>query len=178
MPVTLSDRMASPADAPQRLERTPADSDQRHRVVLDFVYFTDAFASRYRGALKAILEQWRLAAAYSLESGLPYTAYVASDLKCGQEPVQRHRAGNHAQPVPAQQGRDVERTPRPSFSDQRRAADRQPRCVQCAQCRAQPRLDDVLYSTAGASLFPNPQFGQTYTATEPRVLQLGLSVGF
>jgi hypothetical protein len=178
MPVTLSDRMASPADAPQRLERAPADGDQRHRVVLDFVYFTDAFAARHRGALKAILDQWRLAAAYSLESGLPYTAYVASDLNADKNQFNDIAPGTtRNQFRRSKEGTLNARLARHFLiSGVRLTASLD--VFNALNAVHNRDVDDVLYSTAGASLFPNPQFGQTYTATEPRVLQLGLSVGF
>jgi hypothetical protein len=178
MPVTPTDRMASPADAPQHLTRAPADSDQSHRAVLDFVYFTDSFAARHRGTLKAILDQWRIAAAYSLESGLPYTASVASDLN-----------GDHNQFNDIAPGttRNQFRRSKEGMLNARLA-----RHFLLGGVRLTASLDvfnafnavhnrdidDVLYTTTGSALFPNPQFGQTYTAREPRALQLGFAVGF
>jgi hypothetical protein len=178
IPLTTDDRLAAPSDAPQHLTAAPSDTDRRHRFVADFVYFTDAFAARHRGTMKTLLDKWRLAATYSLDSGLPYTAYVASDL---------NGDGNALNDIAPGTTRNQFRRVQEGLLNARLARAIRFGAVDltvsldvfnAVNATHNRDVDDVLYATSGGVLFVNPQFGQTYTAGEPRVVQLGLRVGF
>ena len=128
--------------------------------------------------MKAILDQWRIGGTYSIESGLPYTAYVASDLNADHNQFNDIAPGTtRNQFRRAKEGMLSARLARQFLlSGVRLSASLD--VFNAFNAVHSRDIDDVLYTTAGSALFPNPQFGQTYTATEPRALQLGLSVGF
>ena len=175
-PETADDRLVTAGEAPRA--RTAAANDQRHQFVADIIYFTDAFAERHSGVVRAILNDWRLAAVYSLRTGLPYTAYVASDL---------NGDGNRFNDIAPGTSRNQFRRSKEGRLDARLARDIVVKRVtftpsvdlfnvfNAAHNRS---VDDTLYSVSGTLLFRNPQFQRTFDPNDGRVAQLGLTVTF
>ena len=175
-PETADDRLATAGEAPSAL--TTAGHDQRHHFVADVVYFTDAFAERHSGAMRVILNDWRLAAVYSLRSGFPYTAYMASDL---------NGDGNRFNDVAPGTIRNQFRRAKEGRLDVRVARDIVIKRVtftpsidlfNALNAAHNRSVDDILYSASGTLLFRNPQFQRTFDPADARVAQLGLTVTF
>ena len=175
-PETADDRLVTAGDATSA--RATAANDQRHQFVADIIYFTDAFAERHSGVMRAILNDWRLAAVYSLRSGLPYTAYVASDL---------NGDGNRYNDIAPGTSRNQFRRAKEGRLDARLARDIVIKRVtftpsvdlfnvfNAAHNRS---VDDTLYSVSGSLLFRNPQFQRTFDPSDARAAQLGLTITF
>jgi outer membrane receptor protein involved in Fe transport len=175
-PETSDDRLVTAAGA--ALVRAPALNDQRHRFVADVIYFTDGMAERRSGVMRAILNDWRLAAVYSLQTGRPYTAYVASDL---------NGDGNRFNDVAPGTTRSQFRRNKEGRLDARLARDIAIKRVTITPSidlfnvfnAAHDRsVDDLLYTVSGNALFRNPRFQQTFDPTDARAAQLGLTVTF
>ena len=175
-PETADDRLVTTAGI--GLMRAPSVNDQRHRFVADLVYFTDGVAERRSGVMRAILDDWRIAAVYSLQTGLPYTAYVASDL---------NGDGNRFNDIAPGTTRSQFRRSKEGRLDARLARD-----IVIKRVTITPsvdlfnvfnavhdrRVDDLLYTVSGSTLFRNPQFRRTFDPSDGRAAQLGLTVTF
>lgn len=175
-PETADDRLVTTVGT--TLVRAPALNDQRHRFVADFIYFTDGMAERQSGVMRGILNDWRIAAVYSLQTGLPYTAYVASDL---------NGDGNRFNDIAPGTTRSQFRRGKEGRLDARLARDIAIKRITITPSvdlfnvfnAAHDRsVDDLLYTVSGSVLFRNPQFQRTFDPTDARAAQLGLTVTF
>jgi hypothetical protein len=128
--------------------------------------------------MRAILNDWRIAAVYSLQSGLPYSAYVASDL---------NGDGNRFNDIAPGTTRNQFRRTKEGRLDARLARDIAIKRVTITPSvdlfnvfnAAHDRsIDDLLYTVSGTVLFRNPQFQRTFDPTDARAAQLGLTVTF
>jgi len=175
-PETVDDRLVTAGGtAPVR---AAAANDRRHRFVADFIYFTDTFAERRSGVVRAILDDWRLAAVYSLRSGLPYTAYVASEL---------NGDGNRFNDIAPGTSRSQFRREKEGRFDARLARDIVVKRITFTasidlfnvfNAAHNRNIDDTLYTVSGNVLFRNPQFQRTFDPTDARAAQLGLTIAF
>ena len=175
-PETADDRLVTTAGT--TLVRAPALNDQRHRFVADFIYFTDGMAERQSGVVRGILNDWRIAAVYSLQTGLPYSAYVASDL---------NGDGNRFNDIAPGTTRSQFRRGKEGRLDARLARDIAIKRVTITpsvdlfnvfNAAHNRSVDDLLYTVSGSVLFRNPQFQRTFDPTDARAAQLGLTVTF
>jgi hypothetical protein len=175
-PETADDRPVTTTGT--ALTRAPAINDQRHRFVADVIYFTDGVAERHGGVMRAILNDWRMAAVYSLQTGLPYTAYVASDL---------NGDGNRFNDIAPGTTRSQFRRSKEGRLDARLARDIAIKRVTITpsvdlfnvfNAAHDRRVDDLLYTVSGSTLFRNPRFQQTFDPADARSAQLGLTVTF
>jgi outer membrane receptor protein involved in Fe transport len=175
-PETADDRLVTTGGT--SLVRAAALNDRRHRFVADVIYFTDGMAERQSGVIRAILNDWRLAAVYSLQTGLPYTAYVASDL---------NGDGNRFNDIAPGTTRSQFRRSKEGRLDARLARDIAIKRVTITPSvdlfnvfnAAHDRsIDDLLYTVSGSTLFRNLRFQQTFDPTDARAAQLGLTVTF
>jgi hypothetical protein len=177
-PATPEDRNVRTDGAAGLDERAPADDDQRHRLLLDFIYSTETFAARRKGVLRAVFDDWRLAATYSLQSGLPYTAFVAGDA---------NGDGNRFNDIAPGTTRNEFRRAKRGRLDARLARE-----IGLGGITLTPSVDlfnvfnathnqdvdDTLYGASGGLLFVNPRYGRTLNPADGRTAQLGLTVTF
>jgi outer membrane receptor protein involved in Fe transport len=173
---SLADRaIARPGSA----GRVASDHDQRHRFVSSAVLFTDDFAGRFDGPLETVLDDWRLGALYTLEGGRPFTAYVDMDLDGD---------GNRYNDVAPGTERNAFRRPKEGRLDVRAAREiALPRGLRLLatvdvfnllNATHYREVEATLYTVAGDTLVPNPQFGKRFDAKPPRVMQLGVALRF
>ena len=80
VPEGADDRKFASNPADFDADRAPGGTDQRHRFVGSVIYTTDTFASRFGGWVEDVLKDWTLSAIYTVQSGQPYSAYVATDI--------------------------------------------------------------------------------------------------
>ena len=156
----------------------PADDDQPHRFLADVVFFTDSFAAARPGPVRVLLDHWRIAAVYSLQSGRPFSAYVAADLDGD---------GNAFNDIAPGTTRNGFRAAKEGRLDARLAREFRLGGVlitpsvdlfNAFNAFHGREVDDVLYGLADGVLVPNPAFGERYTPRDNRTLQLGVSIGF
>jgi hypothetical protein len=146
--------------------------------VSSVIYFTDSFASRRGGVLRAALDDWRISATYLLQGGLPYTASVAADLNgdrnifndiapgTSRNAFRRGKEGR----LNARAAREfalggVRVTPSVDLFNVFNAAHGR-------------QIDDTLYERSGTTLIANPRFGRRFSPEPGRTAQLGLSMSF
>ena len=178
MPGTPADRTVFPGGSPESTMRRPADNDRRHRFTSDFVYLTDSFASRQHGMMKSLLDHWRLAAVYSLESGVPYTAFAGADVNGDRNVFNDIAPGTSPNQFrwvkEARIDARIARTIAAGAIDVTLAAD----VFNVFNAVHDSDIDNTLFTVSGTTFLRNPQFGATSTPSAPRAIQLGVSVSF
>jgi outer membrane receptor protein involved in Fe transport len=159
-------------------DKAPGNNDQRHRFVASAIYSSNGFADRFDGLAKAFLSDWTLSAIYTAQTGQPYSAYVNTDV---------NRDNNRFNDIAPGTTRNQFRLPASISFDPRIARD-----INLASTRLtviweafnllnRPNYNSVnntLYNLAGTQLRQNPQFGQTLTQTDPRIMQLAVKLSF
>jgi hypothetical protein len=175
-PATRDDRLFTPGGVGP--VSAPSANDQRHRFVADVIYFTDTLAERWSGVMRTLLEDWRIAAVYSLQTGRPYSAWVASDA---------NGDGNHFNDIAPGTSRNQFRRKKEGRLDARLARDIVIKRVTVTpsvdlfnvfNAAHDRHIDDRLYTVSGSVLFRNPRFERTFDPTDARSAQLGLTVSF
>jgi outer membrane receptor protein involved in Fe transport len=179
LPESVFDRAVHPDGIERSTSRVVSDNDQRHRILTSFVIFTDGFAERRPAPLKSILDDWRIGAIYTIVGGRPFSAFVDVDLDGD---------GNAFNDIAPGTTRNGFRTKREGRLDARLARDFDlPGHLQLTASLDVFNLtnathyratDNTLYTAVGTTLFRNPQFGERTDVREPRVLQLGVTLGF
>lgn len=179
-PETQADRGAVPYASLESSAPSYADADQRHRFLMNVVFFTDTFAASRGSRLRPFVDDWRLSLAYSLQSGRPYSAYVSGDI---------NGDGNRFNDLAPGTTRNQFRRPKEGRLDARLARE-----FDAARLRLTASadifnvfnaehardVDDILFQpvAAGEALVRNPQFGRRWNPSDARTLQLGLSIAF
>jgi hypothetical protein len=182
VPEGADDRKFASNPADFEADRAPGGSDQRHRLVGSVIYTTDAFASRFGGWMEDVLRNWTLSAIYTVQSGQPYTAYVATDI---------NRDFNRFNDVAPGTTRNEFRFPTQASFDPRVARNiglggmRELTLIWEAFNLLNRANYNVVQQTAYSAdprapllLTPNTQFGQRLGQADPRIMQLAVKLSF
>ena len=179
VPEGADDRKFASNPADFDVDRAPGNADQRHRFVGSVIYTTDTFASRFGGWVEDVLRDWTLSAIYSVQSGQPYTAYVATDI---------NRDFNRFNDVAPGTTRNEFRFPAQSSLDPRVA-----RNINLGGTRELTLIweafnllnranynvvNNTLYTVSGTTLTRNTLFGQRTGQADPRIMQLAVKFAF
>jgi hypothetical protein len=179
VPEGADDRKFASNPADFEADRAPGGTDQRHRFVGSVIYTTDVFAARFGGWIEDVLRDWTLSAIYTVQSGQPYSAYVATDID---------RDLNRFNDVAPGTTRNEFRYPKQMSLDPRLA-----RSIGLGGTRELMLIWEAfnllnranynvvsqnLYSAVGTTLTRSPQFGQFIAQNDPRIMQLAVKVSF
>ncbi len=160
-------------------DRAAGNNDQRHRFVGSVIYTTDVFASRFGGWMEDVLKDFTLSAIYTLQSGQPYSAYIATDI---------NRDFNRFNDVAPGTTRNEFRFPKQISFDPRVA-----RSIGLGGTRELTLIWEAfnlfnranynvvnqnLYTAVGTTLTGNPLFGQFTGQADPRIMQLAVKFSF
>lgn len=178
--------LSDPYDA--RADRGPGAVDARHRFVLSGVWELN-YASRLRGPAKAVFGGWELSGIVAVQSGLPYSGLVNSDLNNDGNPFSDRTPG---------QPRNTFYRPARVSLDPRLT--RNVRLTECARLQfiweafnvfnraniTEVRTTQFSRSTSAAvcgiaaapCLVPQSNFGAPTATSGPRVVQLALKLLF
>lgn len=160
-------------------DRAPGNNDQRHRLVASAVYMTDIFASRFGGLTEALLEDWTLGLIWTVQTGQPYSAYVATDI---------NRDANRFNDIAPGTTRNQFRLPRQITFDPRLA--RRIGLGGAKQLQLSWEafnlfnranytvVDPVLYAASGTTLTRSTAFGRFLNQADPRIMQLAVKFLF
>ena len=179
VPEGSDDRKFASNPADFETDRAPGSNDQRHRFVGSVIYTTDVFAERFGGWVEDVLRDWTLSAIYTVQSGQPYSAYVATDI---------NRDFNRFNDIAPGTRRNEFRFP-PHVSLDPRVA----RNISLGGTRELTLIweafnllnranynvvNNTLYTVSGTTLTRNAQFGQRTGQADPRIMQLAVKVSF
>ncbi len=179
VPEGSDDRKFASNPADFEADRAPGGSDQRHRFVGSVIYTTDTFAQGFGGWVEDVLRDWTLSAIYTVQSGQPYSAYVATDV---------NRDFNRFNDIAPGTRRNEFRFPAHISLDPRVA-----RSISLGGTRElaliweafnllnRPNynvVNNTLYTVSGTTLTRNAQFGQRTGQADPRIMQLAVKLAF
>ena len=184
VPEGSDDRKFASNPADFDADKAPGNNDQRHRFVGSVIYSTDGFADRFDGFAKSLLQDWTISAIYTAQTGQPYSAYASTDI---------NRDNNRFNDLAPGTTRNQFRLPAAISLDPRIARDiafsgttRLTLIWEAFNLLNRANYNSVqqtlynVFNQAGAptQLRQNPQFGQTLTQTDPRIMQLAVKLSF
>ena len=160
-------------------DRGPGRTDHRHRFVASFIYDSNRFAERYDGLMQTLFSDWTLSAIYTVQTGVPFSAYVSGDI---------NGDGNRLNDLAPGTTRHQNRLSKWMSLDPRLARDielkgdtRVTLMWEAFNLLNRPNhtaVNDTMYHLVETQLRANPLFGQALGWREPRVMQLAARVSF
>jgi hypothetical protein len=155
-----------------------ADNNQHHRAAVGAMYDTTPLAASSNAVMNALISHWSLSVVYSIQSGLPYSAFVAGDI---------NGDGNAFNDLAPGTTRNQYRLPWQASIDPRIARDfyigrnRKLSLIwEAFNVTNRPNyiaVDDVLF-TGGESLRRSTQFGRKTRQADGRMMQLAAKLTF
>ena len=182
MPESVNDRRfpSNPTDVDA--DRSAGDADARHRFVARAVVGSGPLASLFPESVHPVVRDWTLSALLVVESGLPYSAYVTTDINGDRNRFNDIAPGTTRNQfrMPAWSSLDLRLTKDIGGrgSGRRRAIAISFEAFNLLNRANYTHVNNTRYAVDGTTLRLNPLFGQLTDQGDPRIVQLGARISF